>query len=154
LISGFPDHSADNLEAALFFCGAPLAVPPAMRTAPISGQCVFIPRFMASVAYIAAAIARFVSLEVVEALRSALRQRSNVTVMRIKAVVDMAVKTVTPVKPGTSPNKYPANKPVGPIVTVRSTVIRGVVEIPVRAYGSHSDVYADANLGGRYRCAA
>src|SRR5579863_2136471 len=121
-----------------------------MRSTPISGECVFIPRFMAGVAYVASAIARFVSLEVVEALRPALRQRSNVTVMRIEAVVDMAVKTVTPVKPGTSSNKYPANKPVGSIVAIRSTVIRGVVEIPVRAHGSHSDVYADGNLGWRH----
>jgi hypothetical protein len=125
-----------------------------MRTTPISRERVFIPRFMASVAYITSAIARFVSLEVVEALRPVLRQRSNVTVMRIKAVVDMAEKAVTAVKPGASSKKHPANKPVGPIIAVRSTVIWGIVEIPIRAHGSRSDVYADRNLGWRHRCTA
>src|SRR5579863_207334 len=123
---------------------------PAVPTTSISRQRVFTPRFMAVVAHVASPIPRLISLEVVEALRPALRQRSNVTVMRIKAIVDMAVKAVTAVKPGTRSNKYPANKPVGPIVSVRSTVIRGVVEIPIRAHGSHSDVYADGNLGWRH----
>jgi hypothetical protein len=119
-----------------------------------SGKRVFPPRFVASVAYIASPIPRLVTLEVVEALRPALRQRSGVTVMRIKAVVNMAVKAVTAMKPGTSSNKYAANKPVGPIVTVRSTVIRSIVEVPVRTHGCHSDVYADGNLSWRHRYTA
>jgi hypothetical protein len=127
-------------------------VPPAMPTTPISGEGVFTLRFMASFAYVASPIPRLVSLEVVEALGSALRQRSSVTVMRIKAIVDMAVKAVRAVKPGASSKKHPANKPIGPIVAVRSTVIGGIVEISVRTYGSHSDIYADGNLGLRHRC--
>jgi len=125
-----------------------------MPTTPISGECMFPLRFMASLAYVASPIPRLVSPEVVEALRPALRQRSTVTVMRIKAVVDMAVKAVRAMKPGTSSKKHPANKPIGPIVAVRSTVIWGIVEIPVRTHGSHSDVYADGNLGSRHRCTA
>ncbi len=125
-----------------------------MATTPISGEGVFSLRFMASVAYVASPIPRLVSLEVVEALRPALGQRPNVTVMRIKAVVDMAEKTVTAVKPGASSEKHPANKPVRPIVAVRSTVIRFIVEVPVRAHGSRSDIYADRNLGLRHRCTA
>jgi hypothetical protein len=121
-----------------------------MRTTAISRERVFTSPFMASVAYVASAIPRLVSLEVVEALRPALGQRSNVSVMRIKAVVNMAVKAVTAVKPGASSKKHPANKPVGPIIAVRSTVIRGVVEIPIRTHGSHSDVYTDGNLGWRH----
>ncbi|MGA8554708.1 MAG: hypothetical protein WB630_09835 [Candidatus Acidiferrales bacterium] len=81
-------------------------------------------RFMAGLPYVASPIPRLVSLEVVEALCPALRQRSNVTVMRIKPVVDMAEKAVRAVKPGASSKKHPANKPIGPIVAVRSTVIR------------------------------
>lgn len=95
-----------------------------MRTAPISGEGVFSLRFMAGLPYVASPIPRLVSLEVVEALCPALRQRSNVTVMRIKPVVDMAEKAVRAVKPGASSKKHPANKPIGPIVAVRSTVIR------------------------------
>jgi hypothetical protein len=122
-----------------------------MATTTISRECVFTPRLMASVTYVASPIPRLISLEVVEALCPALRQRSNVTVMRIKTVVDMAVKAVTAMKPGTSSNKYPANKPIGPIVPVRSTVIRSIVEVPIRAHGSHSDVYTDGNLSWRHR---
>jgi hypothetical protein len=109
---------------------------------------------MASVAHIASPIPRLVSLEVVEALRPALRHRSNVTVMRIIAVVDMAVKAARAVKPGASSKKHPVNKPIGPIIAVRSAVIWGIVEVPVRAYGSHSDVHSDRNLGLRPRCTA
>jgi hypothetical protein len=121
---------------------------------PISGEGVFSLRFMASLAYVASPIPRLVSLEVVEALRPAPRQRSNVTVMRIIAVVDMAVKAARAVKPGASSKKHTANKPIGPIVAVRSTVIWGIVEVPVRTHGSRSDVYADGNLGSRHRCTA
>jgi hypothetical protein len=122
-----------------------------MRTAPISGEGVFSFPFMDSFAYVASPIPRLVCLEVVEALRPALRHRSNVTVVRIKAVVDMAEKAVRAMKPGTSSKKHPAHKPIGPIVAVRSTVIWGIVEVPVRAHGSRSDVYADGNLGWRHR---
>jgi len=125
-----------------------------MPTTPISGKRVFRLPFMAGVAYVASPIPRLVCPEVVEALRPALRQRPNVTVMRIKAVVDMAEKAVTAVKPGARSKKHPANKPVGPIVAVRSTVIWFIVEIPIRTHGSRSDVYADGNLGLRHRCTA
>ena len=124
---------------------------PAVRTTPISGEGVFSLRFMPSVAYMALPIPRLVPLEVVEALRPALRQRSNVTVMRIKAVVDMAVKAVRAVKPGAGSKKHSAYKPIGPIIAVWSTVIWGIVEVPVWAHGSRSDVYADRNLGLRLR---
>jgi hypothetical protein len=122
-----------------------------MPTTPISGEGVFTLRFMASIAYVASSIPRLVSLEVVEALRPPLRHRSSVTVMRIIAVVDMAVKAVRAVKPGASSKKHPANKPIGPIVAVWSTVVWGIVEVPVRTDGSRSDVYADGNLGWRHR---
>jgi len=109
---------------------------------------------MASIAYVASPIPRLVCLEVVEALRPALRQRSSITVMRIKAVVDMAKKAARTVKPGASPKEHPAYKPIGTVVAVRSTVIWGIVEVPVRTHGSDSDVYADGNLGRRHRCRA
>ena len=129
-------------------------MPPAVPTTPISREGVFTLRFMASIADIASPIPRLVSLEVVEALRPALGHRSSVTVMRIIAVVDMAVKAARAAKPGASSKKHPANKPIGPIVAVRSTVIWGVVEVPVGTHGGYPDVYADGNLGWRYGCTA
>jgi hypothetical protein len=125
-----------------------------MRTTPISGEGVFSFPFVGSVAYVASPIPRLVCLEVVKALRPALRQRSSVTVMRIKAVVDMAVKAVMAVKPGASSNKHPASKPIGSVVAVRNTVIWRIVEVPIRTHGSRPDVYADGNLGWRQGCTA
>jgi len=125
-----------------------------MSTTPISGEGVLIPGFMACVTHVTSAVPRLVSLEVVEALRPVIRQRSGVTMMRIIAVVHMAVKAVGAVKPGTSSEKHPVHKPIGPVIAVRSTVIWGIVEVPVRAHGSRSDVDADGNLGRRHRGAA
>jgi hypothetical protein len=125
-----------------------------MPTTSISGEGVFTPRFMASIADIASPIPRLVSLEVVEALRTAFGHRSSITVMRIIAVVDMAVEAARAVKPGAGSKKHSANKPIWPVVAVRSTVIWGIVEVPVRTDGSYPDVYADGNLGWRHGCTA
>jgi len=125
-----------------------------MTTAPISGQRVLTPRFMASVAYVPSPISRLIALKVIEALRPALRQRSSVTMMRIKAVVDVSEKSVRSVKPGTSSKKYPTHKPIRPVVAVRSAIVRGIIEVSVRTYRSRSDVYANRHLGWRHRCTA
>lgn len=127
-----------------------LVMPAAVRTTPISGKGVFTLRIVASGAYIPSPIPRFVSLKVVEGSRPTFRQRSNVTVMRIEAVVYVAEKTVRSVKPRASANKHAADKPIRPVITVRSTVIRGIVEVPIRANGSRPDVYVDRNLGLRH----
>jgi hypothetical protein len=125
-----------------------------MPAASKSRERVLSPPFMASIAYVPSSISRLVCLKVVEALRPALRRRSNVTVMRIKAVVDMAVKAVRAVKPGASAKKHSANKPIRPVITVRRTVVWGIVEVSVRTHGSRSDVYANGNLRLRRRCRA
>lgn len=128
-----------------------LVMYPAMPATAISGEGVLRHPFMASIAYVASSISRLVGLEVVKALRPTFWQRSNVTVMRIKSVVDMAVEAVMAVKPGASSNKHSPQKPIGPVITVRSTVIGGIVVVAVRAHGSRSDVYTDGNLGLRRR---
>ena len=77
-----------------------IVVPAAMSTGmtTISGERMLSPRFMASLDYVASAISRLVCLEVVESLRSTFRERSNVTVMRIKPVIYMPVKAVRSMK--------------------------------------------------------
>jgi hypothetical protein len=115
---------------------------------------VFRVRFMAGVTDVASSVPGLISLEMIEGPRSTLGQRAVVTMMRIETVVDMAVKAGTSVEPGASSNKHSANKPVGSIVAIRSTVIRLVVEVAVRAHRGHSNVYADGNLGWRNRRAA
>ena len=129
----------------------PAAVSTSMATTPISGKRVLSLPFMASGTYVASPVPGLVCLEVVEALRPALRQWSSVTVMRIEPVVDMPVKPVRAVKPWTCAKKHAAHKPIGPVVAVRGTVIRGIVEVSVRTHGSYSNVYANRNLGLRHR---
>jgi hypothetical protein len=74
---------------------------------------------VASVANVAVAVARLITLEVVKALRAPSRQRTMVAISRVKAVVDVAIKAVRAVEPWASSKKYSADKPVGPIVAVR-----------------------------------
>jgi hypothetical protein len=80
----------------------------ATTTTPSAGQGVFPTTIMTSVAYVPLPIPRLVCVEVVKRLLPAPRHWSSVTVMRIIAVVDMAVKAVRTMKPGASPNKYPS----------------------------------------------
>ena len=68
------------------------------------------------VAYIASSIARFVALEVIELLCATLRHRAMVTSPRIVAVIDVAVETGAPVKPGTCADKDAAVVPVWAVV--------------------------------------
>jgi hypothetical protein len=105
---------------------------------------VFTARIMAGVAYMALSIPRLVPVEVVERLRTALRQRPMVTLARVVAVVDVAIKAVRAVKPGAGSKKHPADKPIGPIVAIGSTVVWLIIEVPIGAHRRHSD--ADGNL--------
>jgi hypothetical protein len=123
-----------------------------MATARPAGKAVFTTTIMARSAYMTLPIASLICVEVIKLLLSAARKRSTITVMRIIAVVDVAVKTVGTMKPGTSPNKQSSSKPIGPIVTVGSALIGSIVEVPIGAHGRHSNV--DGNLGGRYRRSA
>jgi hypothetical protein len=115
-----------------------------MASTPISGERVFTPRIMAGVASVALSIAGLVAVKVVELLLPAPWHRANISVMGVKAVVNVAIKASRAVKPGTCSKEHPANKPIGPIVAIGSTVIRLIVEVPIRAHGSHSDI--DGNL--------
>jgi hypothetical protein len=125
-----------------------------MRSTSKSGESMFTATFMGSWAYVASAIPRLVCMEVVEALSPAVGQGPNVPVTRIKAIVHVAEKPVRAMKPGTGSNKHSANKPIGSVVSVGSAVIRGIVEVPIRAHRGHSDVDPDTDLGLRRWCRA
>jgi hypothetical protein len=137
---------------SLFFALAVTAAAVRGAAAMESRERVFSGPIMASVAYVALRVVRFVCVEVVERLRSALRHRSSVTVTRIIAVVDVAVKAARAVKPGASSNEQPANEPIRPIVAVGRTVIWGIVEVPIGAHRRDSNV--NGNLGRRQGCGA
>jgi len=130
--------------AAVRLLGRDLASPTA-SAAPVSWEGMFSACIMACVAYVALPIAGFISMEVVEPLFSAPWKRPRVPVMRIEAVVDVAVESVMAMKPWASTEKYPADKPIGAIVAIGCAVIRSVIKVPIGAHRSHTN--ADSNLG-------
>jgi hypothetical protein len=99
---------------------------------------------VASSADVALPIPRLIRMEMVKRLGATFRQRAVVAIMGIVAVVDVSVEAVWAVKPWTGADKDSAHKPVRPIVAVGSTIIRGVVKIPVRTYRRYSN--ANRNL--------
>jgi len=113
--------------------------------AAVSGQGMFPAAFVGSTAYMAAAIARFICREMIEALRTTLRKRTVVAIPWVVAVVDVAIEVLVTVEPGTRTDEDAARKPVGAVVPVGSAVIRRIVEVAVRA--NRSDAYVDGNLG-------
>ena len=110
-----------------------------MSSTGISGS-VFAATFMAGIPDDAMSIMRFVGLEVVEGLRSARRIWAMIAMTRVVAIVDMPIKPVRPVKPGSSSHEYSAYEPIGPIETIRCTVIGSVVVVAVGADRGHPDV--------------
>ena len=95
---------------------------------------------------VASPVPSFVRLEVAERLRSARGHRSFVTVARIVAVIDVAGEVSGTMEPGARPNEYSAHEKIGTIIAVRSTIIRSVVKVPVRAFRRHTN--ADGKLSG------
>jgi hypothetical protein len=113
-----------------------------------SGQGVFAATIMARVAYVALPIPSLVCVEVVERRLSSSGDWSNVTVMRIVAVVDVAIEAASAVKPRASADEQTAGEPIGAVVAIRSAVIRSIVEVPIGAHRRHSNV--DGDLGWRH----
>ena len=118
----------------------------------VSRQGMFIAAIVGSVAYVALRIMRLVCVEVVELLCPARGQRSMVTMMRIVPIVDVAIKAVVAVEPGSGSDEHPARKPIWPVVAVGRAIIRSIVEVAIGTYRRHSNV--DGNLGWGQGCAA
>jgi hypothetical protein len=107
---------------------------------------------MAGWAYVTSPISRLVAVEVVESLLAAPRQRTGITVVRVKAVVHVAVEAVPAVEPWACAKKDSADKPVRPIVAVGCAVIRSIVEVAIGAPGF--DANADCDLSWAQGCRA
>jgi hypothetical protein len=112
-------------------------------TRPSSGKSVLPARVVVLVAHIAPSVAGLVAVEVVERPFAACRQGSVISIVWVKAVVDVAVEAMMAVEPWSSSKKHSADKPVGPIVAVRSAVERSIVEVSVGADGLHSNADGD-----------
>ena len=118
----------------------------------LSSGAVFAGAVMARVAYMALSISRFVCVEVVERLFAARRHGSSITVMRVVAVVYVAIEAVMTVEPRAGADEYPVTVPIRPVISVDSTVVRSVVVISVGASGLNTDVDTDLSLGFESGC--
>ena len=105
-----------------------------------------IARIVTGATYVTPSIPRLVAMEVVEGCLPATRHRPVITVMRVVAVINMPEEPTRTVEPGSSSQKHSADKPVRPVIAVRSAVVRSIVEVSVGAYGGWPYVYANGNL--------
>jgi hypothetical protein len=104
---------------------------------------------VAGVANVASPVSRLIRLEVSEWLRSAPWQRPMIPIVRVIAVIHVAIEAARSVKPGPGPKKYAAYEPIRPIVAVGRAIIRRVVEVPIGAHRRRSNVDAHADLSRR-----
>jgi hypothetical protein len=112
---------------------------------------VFAAAVMAGVPDVASAIACFIGVETVECVLATLWQGSAVAMMRIIAIVYVAIETVMSMEPGAGTDKDAIREPIRPIVAIRGAIIRRVVEIAVRTIGLGANVDAYGDLGRRRR---
>ena len=111
--------------------------------ASIPRQGMFAAPIMSGIAYITSRVPGLVAVEVEKGPLPAVRKRPNVAMMRVIAIIDVAVKVLSPVIPGTGADEVIAYKPIGPIVAVGGTVVWGKVEVSVRAHRCRADVDAE-----------
>jgi hypothetical protein len=137
-LSAKPDVLAVSAAATM--------VIPAAAMVPLRSGAVFARPVMTGVAYMALPIPRLVCVEVVERLLAALRHRSGITVMRVVAIVYVAIEAAMTVKPRAGADEYPAAEPIGPVISVGGAVIRSVVEIAVRTSRLNTDVDTDLSI--------
>jgi hypothetical protein len=99
---------------------------------------------MTGIPSVTSPVSRLVGMEVIERLFPTLWNRPIVAAPRIIAIVNVAVKAATSMKPWSSSNEQTAIEPVGSIVAIRRTTVGSVIEVTVGTIRGDSDV--DANL--------
>jgi hypothetical protein len=72
-----------------------------------------------------------------------------IAMMRVIAVIYMAVPAVRAMEPRTCSNEYAVGEPLWPIVAIGGAIVGGVVEITIRAHRRRSNIDADGYLGSR-----
>jgi hypothetical protein len=85
-------------------------------------------------------------VEVIEGLVSTVRMWTSVAVMWIETVIDVAVKVARTVEPRAGSDEHAAVEPLGPIISIWGTVVRGEVIVAIRTLRLWSDI--DGDLGG------
>jgi hypothetical protein len=109
----------------------PFALSPALCLAAAFPHCV------------AASVTHLVSVEMIEGLVSMFRMRTNVAVTRVEAVINVTVEVVSSVEPRASSDENTASEPLGPIVSVRGTIVWSEVVVAVGAHRLWSDIDGD-----------
>jgi hypothetical protein len=105
--------------------------------------------FMAA-ACVTAPITHLVSMEVVEGHVSTPRKWTMVAVLWIEVIVNVTMEVGATVEPGAGSDEDASAEPLWPVVSVWSAVVRGIVEVTIRANRRCSDI--DGNLSrGRAR---
>jgi hypothetical protein len=97
----------------------------------------------------AAAVTRFVCMEMVEGGFAMARERTVVSVVRIETIVDVSVETMRAVEPRSGADEESADKPVRSVVAIGSAIVRCVIKVPIGAHGRDSN--ADRDLGRTHR---
>src|ERR1700758_2530049 len=92
---------------------------------------------------VAVSIPHLVSVEVIEGFISTFRMRTSVAVVRIEAIVNVAVEAVRAVEPGADADEHAAVEPLGPIVAIRSAVVWREVVVAIRAHRFWPDIDGD-----------
>jgi hypothetical protein len=116
-----------------------VTAPTGVSSSRIPGA-VFVAPVMSRITRVAMLIVRRIGMEAVERVFPAFGERSMVAVVRIVALVDMAIKPMMSVEPGAGPNEYPSSEPIRTIVAVGCTVIRSIRKVAVGAHWSHPNV--------------
>jgi hypothetical protein len=97
-------------------------------------------RLVPGVADVTLAIASLVAVKVIEGSFAASRHGASVAVVRVVAVVHMAVEATRSMKPRTRSKEHAAGKPIRSIVAIGRAVVRGIVIVSIRAYRGGSNV--------------
>src|SRR5260370_42191724 len=101
---------------------------------------------MAAAANVSASITHLVSVEVIERLISTRRMWTNVAMLWMEAVINVAAEVVGAVEPRAGPHERAAVEPLGYVVPIRGAVVWGIVVVAIRASRLCSDI--DGDLGG------
>jgi hypothetical protein len=75
-----------------------------------------------------------------------------VAVIRVVAIVDIAMEVFRAVKPWAGSDKDAIGKPLGAVITVGSTTVRRGLVVTVRTNGRYTDADADLGLGSGSTC--
>ena len=96
---------------------------------------------------VAASIAHLVSVEVIKGFFSTFRMWTNVAVMWIETVINVATEVMWPVEPRAGSDEHAAAEPLRPVITIWCAVVRIKVVVAIGTSWFCSDI--DRDLSGR-----